>query len=107
MGFRRSLALLVLGTLAPFLVFAAVAVYQHDRDQNAAAEQALLDAARTLAVALDRHFEATITALAVLGTSEHLDAGNLAAFHQQCIRALAARDEWRAISLFDVTGRRL
>ncbi|PYM93063.1 MAG: hypothetical protein DME04_13540 [Candidatus Rokuibacteriota bacterium] len=107
MGFRRSLALLVLVTLAPLLAFSAVAVYRHDRDQNAAAEQALLDAARTLGVALDRHFEATITALAVLGTSEHLDAGNLAAFHRQCIRALAARDEWRAISLFDVTGRRL
>src|SRR5882724_5520249 len=107
MGFRRSLALLVIGTLAPLLVFSAVAVYQYDRVRNAAAEQTLLDAARGLVVALDRHFEATITALAVLGSSEHLDAVNLGAFHRQCVRALEARDEWRAISLFDANGRRL
>jgi signal transduction histidine kinase len=107
MGFRRSLALLVIGTLAPLLVFSAVAVYQYDRERNAAAEQTLLDASRGLVVALDRHFEATITALVVLGTSEHLDGGNLGAFHRQCVRALEARDEWRAISLFDPSGRRL
>jgi len=107
MGFRRSLALLVIGTLAPLLVFSAVAVYQYDRVRNAAAEQTLLDASRGLVVALDRHFEATITALVVLGSSEHLDAVNLGAFHRQCVRALEARDEWRAISLFDASGRRL
>src|SRR5205823_9188269 len=39
--------------------------------------------------------------------SSHLDRGDLAAFHQQCLRALQARDEWRTISLFDPEGRRL
>jgi len=107
MGFRRSLALLVIGTLAPLLVFSAVAIYQYDRARNAAAEQTLLDASRALVLALDRHFEATITALVVLGSSEHLDAADLAAFHRQCVRAIEARDEWRAISLFDPSGRRL
>src|SRR6058998_3929378 len=107
MGFRRSLALLVIGTLAPLLVFSAVAIYQYDRARNAAAEQTLLDTSRALVLALDRHFEATITALVVLGSSEHLDAVDLAAFHRQCVRAIEARDEWRAISLFDPSGRRL
>src|SRR2546422_2606335 len=107
MGFRRSLALLVVGTLAPLLVFSAVAIYQYDRARNAAAEQTLLDASRALVLALDRHFEATITALVVLGSSEHLDAADLAAFHRQCVRAIEARDEWRAISPFGPSGRRL
>jgi signal transduction histidine kinase/HAMP domain-containing protein len=107
MGFRRSLALLVIGTLAPLLVFSAVAVYQYDRERNAAAEQSLLDASRGLVVALDRHLDATITALVVLGSSEHLDTSNLGAFHRQCVLALEAREEWRAISLFDASGRRL
>jgi signal transduction histidine kinase/HAMP domain-containing protein len=107
MGFRRSLALLVAGTLVPFLVFAVVAVHQYSRERNAAAEHALLDAARVHVVALDKHFEATITALRVLGTSEHLDAGDFRAFYRQCLRAIEAREEWRTISLFDVSGRRL
>jgi hypothetical protein len=107
MRLRRSLALLVVGTLAPLLVFSAVVVYQYDREQKAGAEQDLLDAARGLVVALDRHFDATITALRVLGTSEHLDTGDWRAFHRQCLRALEAREEWRTISVFDLTGRRL
>ncbi len=107
MGFRRSLALIVVATVAPILAFSAVAVYQYGREQSAAAEQALLDAARALRLALDNHFETTITALRVLGTSQYLDAGDLAAFHAQCLRALEARAEWRTISLFDAVGRRL
>jgi signal transduction histidine kinase/CheY-like chemotaxis protein len=107
MGLRRWLALLVAGTLVPLLVFSAATVYQYAREQNAAAEQALQDAARVLVVALDKHHEATITALRVLGTSERLDAGDLKTFHQQCLRALEVRAEWRTISLFDPQGRRL
>lgn len=107
MGFRRSLALLVAGTLVPLLVFSVVAVHQYSRQRNAAAEHALLDAARVQVVALDKHFEATIAALRVLGTSEHLDAGDLRAFYRQCRRAIETREEWRTISLFDVSGRRL
>src|SRR5439155_655588 len=105
MGFRRSLALLVIGTLAPLLVFSAVAIYQYDRARNAAAEQTLLDASRALVLALDRHFEATITALVVLGSSEHLDAVDLAAFHRQCVRAIEARDDGRAVPIFDRSYR--
>ncbi|HEV8616732.1 MAG TPA: ATP-binding protein [Methylomirabilota bacterium] len=107
MRLRRWLALLVAGTLVPFLAFSAVAVYKYGREQRAASERVLQDAARALVVALDKHFEATITALLVLGTSDRLDDGDLRAFHQQCLRALAMRQEWRSISLFDVTGRRL
>ncbi len=107
MGFRRSLALLVAATLLPLLAFSVVAVHQYGRERNAAAEHALLDAARVQVVALDKHFEATIAALRVLGTSEHLDAGDLLAFYRQCRRAVETRAEWRTISLFDRGGRRL
>jgi signal transduction histidine kinase/ActR/RegA family two-component response regulator len=89
------------------VVLSVVAVYQHTRQQAVATEQALQDAARALVVALDKHLDATITALGVLGTSDRLDAGDLAAFHAQCRRALGVREEWRVISLFDATGRRL
>jgi hypothetical protein len=107
MRLRRWLALLVAGTLVPFLAFSAAVVYQYGREQNDAAQEALQDGARALAVALDKHLEATIVALRVLGTSDRLDAGDLRAFHAQCHRALNVRDEWRTISLFDATGRRL
>jgi hypothetical protein len=107
MGLRRALTLLVLATLVPFLAFSAFAVHQSRREQSRDAEQVLLDAARALVVALDEHFDATSTALRVLGSSEQLDAGDYAAFHRQCLRALDARDEWRTISLFDVTGHRI
>src|SRR5438132_792800 len=107
MGIRRSLTLLVAGTLIPLLAFSAVATYRSGHEKDAAAERALLDAARTLVVALDKHFEGSITTLRALGTSEYLDAGDLAAFYRQCRLALPVREEWRAISLFDSTGRRL
>jgi len=104
MGFRRSLALLVAGTLVPFLVFSVVAVHQYSRQRNDAAEHALLDAARVHVVALDKHFEATITALRVLGTSEHLDAGDLRALmaHDQLVRREwpSAADHLRVLRVF-------
>ena len=58
-------------------------------------------------VVLDKHLDATITALRVLGTSGGLAAGDLAAFHAQCVRTLGVNAEWRVISLFDAGGRRL
>ncbi len=107
MRLRRWLALLVAGTLVPFLAFSLAAVYQYGREQGAAAEHALQDAARALAVVLDKHLDTTITALRVLGTSSRLDAGDLPAFHTQCLRVLGVNAEWRVISLFDAGGRRL
>ena len=93
MRLRRWLALLVAGTLVPLLAFSAAAVYEYGQEQNIAAEHALRDAARALVVALDKHLDATITALRVLGTSDRLDAGDLRAFYAQCLRALEVRDE--------------
>src|SRR5882672_707550 len=104
MGFRRSLTLLVFATLVPLLAYSAFAVRQSGREQSAATEQVLMDSARLLVVVLDTHFDATITALQVLGSSEYLDAGDLRAFHRQAVRALQAREEWRVISLFDAGG---
>ena len=83
MRLRRWLALLVAGTLVPLLAFSLAAVYQYGREQNAAAEQALQEAARALVVVLDKHLDATITTLRVLGTSGRLDVGDLPAFHAQ------------------------
>lgn len=106
-GFRQALALLVIGTLGPVIVFSVVIVYYAGRQQEAATTRALQDAARTVVVAVDKHFDVTITALGVLGSSPHLDAGDLAAFHRQAVRALDVRDEWASINLFDVSGQRL
>lgn len=94
MRLRRWLALLVAGTLVPFLAFSLAVLYQYGREQSAAADRAL-------------QVDATITALRVLGTSGGLDAGDLAAFHAQCVRILGVNAEWRVISLFDAEGRRL
>jgi PAS domain S-box-containing protein len=107
MRLKWYLVLLVLATLVPLLAFAAFMVYQHGTIHRAAVERALLETSRAFAVALDKHFDATIMSLQGLVTSEHLDRGDLRAFYRQARRVQEAHEEWLNISLFDSSGRRL
>jgi signal transduction histidine kinase len=107
MRLRWYLVLLVVATVVPLLAFAGFMVYQHATIHRATVERGLVETARALALALDKHFDTTISALRGLATSEHLDRGDLRAFRRQAQRVQEVHDEWLSISLFDVSGRRL
>jgi PAS domain S-box-containing protein len=107
MWLRWYLVIPVLATLCPLLAFSAFVVHQNGLASRTATEQNLLETARAVALALDAHFEASIRSLRALAASEHLDKGDLRAFHREAIRTGPAYEEWSGISLFDASGRRL
>src|SRR6266436_9742381 len=104
---RVHLAILVLASMLPLLIFAAVVAMFLDRQQRAAVERGLRDTARALSVAVNRELTASISALETLATSEHLDGGNLRSFYDQAQRALKAHPRWKTISLLDASGQQL
>lgn len=104
---RWYLVIPALVTLCPLLAFSAFVVHQNGLASRTTAEQELLKTARAVALALDGHFDASIRNLRALAVSEHLDKGDLRAFHREAIRTGPAYEEWIGISLFDASGRRL
>jgi|GEM_PF-512499 len=107
MRLRSHLVVLVLIALLPVLVFAAVMVALFGRQEQRAIERGLLATTRALAVAVDRDVEASITTLLALATSEHLDSGDLRAFHRQLERVQPTQHGWRRAFLLDAGGRTL
>jgi len=101
---RVHLAILVLASTLPLLIFAAVVAMFLERHQRAAVERGLRDTARALSVAVNRELTASISALETLATSEHLDGGKLRSFYDQAQRALKAHPRWKTISLLDASG---
>ena len=107
MRLRWYLALLVLATLGPLFGFAAFITYRDGVAYRRTVEQGLLETARALAIALDERFDASMQILGALGTSEHLDRGDLQTFYRQAQRVQEIHQEWVSVSLFDASGRRL
>jgi signal transduction histidine kinase/CheY-like chemotaxis protein len=100
MQLRSHLIALVLATLVPVLGFAALVIRDNARLQLAATERGMRETAHAVAATVDKEVETVITALQSLGESQHLDAGDLRAFHALCRRVVQAQG-WRSILLFD------
>ncbi len=104
---RSHLVLLVLAAVLPMLAFAVAMVALFESHQRATLERSFLDTARALSLAVDHELKSSIAALTTLGTSEHLDRGDLKAFYQQAQRARLAHSAWITINLTDPSGRQL
>jgi len=103
MGFRRSLALLVIGTLAPLLVSPPSPSISTIHQRNRRAEQTLLDASARAGRALDRiRADTALTDAARRSTWTAV----IWRVSPQCARALAGSRRVAAIGLFDASGRR-
>jgi signal transduction histidine kinase/CheY-like chemotaxis protein len=96
---RRRLLLLVLAVVIPLTLFAVLTIAFALRLERRAAERRVLDAARTVSLALDREFASAEAALKVLATSTALRQGDLDAFRAQAITARTSEEAW--ILLFD------
>jgi two-component system, sensor histidine kinase len=107
MRLRWSILALMGIALVPLVLVAGLVVWWAHRDERQDLEQALLDRARALAVAVDREVEISIGALEGLATSDRLDARDLSAFYEQARRAKAAYPRWLSVTLIDPSGRQL
>ena len=106
MRLRTHLIALVLAALVPLLGFAALVIRDNARLQLAVTERGMRETARAVAHTVDATLDAAITALQALAESEHLDPGNLSAFHALCQRVARAQG-WTNILVFDPEGRAL
>ncbi len=107
MKLRSHLSVLTLGTLLPMIVFSIAMLLWVQQSTRAATERGLLDTARALSVAVDHEVGADVAALSVLGTSEHLQSGDLQAFHRAARQAMATRPRWQNVVLYDASGQPL
>lgn len=107
MKLRSHLILLVVAALVPVLIFAGVMIVVFDRQQRATVESQMIDTVRALSLAVDREVAAWVSSLEALGSSKHLDSGNLSAFREEATRVLKTRDDWNNILLTDSEGRQL
>ena len=104
---RAHLLLLVIGTLLPAVVIAAVLVRRVVADNRTAVEQRLLETARAVASVVDAELAGTIRALQGLGESDRLTTGEIPGFHGQAQRLLLTQPTWSAVSLSTPDGQQI
>ena len=104
---RFHLTGLALAGVVPLLLFAVVVVALFEAYRRNTLEQSYRDTARALSLVVDHELSSSIAALTTLGTSEHLDRGDLRAFYEQALRARRAHAAWITINLTDPTGHQL
>jgi PAS domain S-box-containing protein len=104
---RAHLFALVLVSVLPILIFAALVLNLFARQEKASLATGLRETARALTSAMDREFEATKTALEAAATLEVLDSGDLPQFYRVLRRVLQSRSNWKTIILQDPAGNQI
>jgi signal transduction histidine kinase/CheY-like chemotaxis protein len=104
---RSHFALLVAVTLVPVLVLAVTVVFLVQRERRTSVERGLQEKARVLAVAIDREFESSVTALNSLAATSFLDTPDLPAFYDQARRTRDLNRRWLTVYLVEASGRQL
>ena len=101
----QHLGALCAALLLPTLALEAFLLVQIATAERARQESGARDAARRVAVALDRGMTTLQSVLDVLATSDHLSRGDLAAFHRRAVQV--RRSAGTEILLRDREGRAL
>ena len=104
---NRHLIRVIVGGLAPLLIFSIVMMVLFARQEQANRRRGVEDTARALALAVDLEIKASLTNLEALATSDPLDFGLVDSFGEIAIRIFRTQKSWKAIMLFDTSGRRL
>lgn len=102
---RTRIVLLVLSILLPAFIAAVVAVWFVYTEQQQAQEQSLGEAARALALLVDKELNNSESVLAALAASPDLEKGNLRSFYDYARRLTPSEET--AIVLSDQDGRPL
>jgi signal transduction histidine kinase len=104
---RWHLILLLVGTLLPATLFAAVMAHRVAQHERETAERRLTLSVRDLATALDREMSSTIRILSALAESERLDREDLQGFHREAVRVAGTQPSWLRVLLLAPDGRQL
>ena len=104
---RSHFALLVAVTLVPVLVLAVTVGFLVQRERRVSVGRGLEEKARALAVAIDREFESSVTALNSLAATSFLDTPDLPAFYEQARRTRDLNRRWLTVYLVEPSGRQL
>lgn len=104
---RTHLVRLIFVALIPLIIFSAVLIILFARQEQATLTVGLKETTRALSAAVEKEFEANITMLEALASSEALDAGGLPDFRRSAWRVLHGQQNWAGIALFDPRGERL
>ena len=107
MNLRSQLHLLGAGTLLPLFAFAVAAVLLQLQHERAALERDALGRARAAMSAVDAHLRGAIVSLQTLGSSNSLQAGDIAAFHRESQQVLRTQPGWVNIGLASADRRQL
>jgi PAS domain S-box-containing protein len=99
------LALLLLFTIVPLVLFAGWLVYRSWQQQQDLVNSQNVERARAVSVAVDQEIQSTITALEALATLGPIDSDNLRAFHDVASRMLSLELGWQAVRLVDLDSR--
>ena len=94
-------------TLVPLLALAVAVVLLAMRDRQASVERSLEDRAQALAVAVDREFDSSITALRTLAGSTALDEEDYRLFYEQARRAREVNSTWLTVYLVETSGHQI
>jgi signal transduction histidine kinase/CheY-like chemotaxis protein len=104
---RTYFAILVAVTLVPLLALAVAVVLLAMRDRHTSIEHGLQERAVTLAVAVDRELESSITALRTLAASTALDERNYPVFYEEARRAREVSAGWLTVYLVEPSGHQI
>jgi signal transduction histidine kinase len=103
---RAYLLALLLAVALPLSALALVQTAQDAQRQRRQVEAGLRHTARSLALAVERELQASVSALTMLGFSTALQMGDLAAFYEEA-RRVCAHQRWFSVWLVDAQGRHL
>jgi len=104
---RQHLALLVLGTLLPLVVFSTLVVLRLASEQRDAALRRLSHSSLLMGESVEQEFSSTIRTLEALAGSDRLDRNDLKAFWAEASRARSTQPTWLAIMLVAPSGQQL
>ena len=106
MRLRSHLIVLVAAAVLPLLLFAAVIVLQDVGERREIMDRGMHDTVRALSLAVDGEVKTSLAVLQTLAESPYLDRGDLAHFHEICVRTMRARPAAYVV-LFDTSGKAL
>jgi signal transduction histidine kinase len=102
---RTHLVLMAAAILLPVAVFSAIALGLLMQSERDAASRSVYETSKLVNIAVERELAAAESTLRVLASSEKLNKGDLAGFHERAVRASAAGKWW--IILYDAKGQQL
>ena len=106
MRLRSHLIVLVAAAVLPLLLFAAVIVRQDLAERREIMDRGMQDTVRALSLAVDGEVKTSLAVLQTLAGSPFLDRGDLARFHEICVRTMRNRPQAYVV-LFDTAGKAL